>query len=148
VDDEKPLAVGARFPHEKIKALRFAGIKHVVDMRNAQDIHAYLLNQDIDAYHQALKDHGIRVYHLPVVEHKTTDVNEMDTGAKWVNERLDKGEPVLIHCSQGKGRSVLLTIWSLTKGGMEKSKARDQVYEKRQGASLSLDQSLQLHEDL
>lgn len=148
VDDEKPLAVGARFPHEKIKALRFAGIKHVVDMRNTQDIHAYRVNQDIDAYHQALKDHGIRVYHLPVVEHKTTDVNEMDTGAKWVNERLDKGEPVLIHCSQGKGRSVLLTIWSLTKGGMEKSKARDQVYEKRQGASLSLDQSLQLHEDL
>ncbi len=119
-----------------------------MDMRNAQDIHVYQVEQDIDAYHQALKDHGLRVYHLPVVERKTTDVNEMDRGAKWVNERLDKGEPVLIHCSQGKGRSALLAIWSLTKGGMEKSKARDQVYEKRQGASLSLDQSLQLHDDL
>jgi protein-tyrosine phosphatase len=148
VDDKKPLAVSASFPNEKIKALQLAGIKHVVDMRTDQDIKKYNIGQNINDYHKTLKDHGIEVHHLPVVEYKTADVNEMDRGAKWINERLDKGEPVLIHCSQGKGRSVLLAIWSLTKGGMEKSKAQDQVHEKRQGASLSLDQSLQLYDDL
>lgn len=142
VDDKKPLAVSASFPNEKIKALVFAGIKHVVDMRTDRDTGAY--NKDIPVYHETLKEHGINVYHLPIVEHKTTDANEMHNGAEWVNERLDKGEPVLIHCSQGRGRSVLLAIWSLAKEGMKLHEACEQVYKKRPVANLSATQQFLL----
>ncbi len=67
-------------------------------------------------------------------------------GTTWVNERLNKGERVLIHCEHGVGRSVLLTCAVLVARGMYASAALDLVKRERWQASPNHQQIVRLRE--
>src|SRR5262249_24518330 len=129
------LAVGGRIRIEDIKALGQIGIKHVVDTR--------------DEYcddREALARENIELLHLPTPDTHPLTIEQLMQGAVWVNERLNKGERVLIHCEHGVGRSVLLTCAVLVARGIHASAALDLIKRQRWQAAPNHQQIVRLRE--
>jgi protein-tyrosine phosphatase len=118
------LAVGGRIRPGDIKALARAGITHVVDTRSEYCDDA-----------QALAKEHIELLHLPTADTRPLTIEQMLQGAQWVQERMEQGGRVLIHCEHGVGRSVLLTCAVLVYDGMHAQDALQLVQQKRWQAS-------------
>jgi predicted protein tyrosine phosphatase len=101
------LAVGSRFPMEAAAHLAAEhGISRVVDVRvEACDDEA------------VLRTHGIRLLHLPTEDTCAIVQERIRHGVEFVNEGLDRGEKVLVHCQHGIGRSALLAVCVLVSRG-------------------------------
>jgi predicted protein tyrosine phosphatase len=101
------LAVGSRFPMDAAAGLAAEhGISRVVDVRvEACDDEA------------VLRSHGIRLLHLPTEDTCAIVQERIRRGVAFVNEGLDRGEKVLIHCQHGIGRSALLAVCALIARG-------------------------------
>jgi protein tyrosine phosphatase (PTP) superfamily phosphohydrolase (DUF442 family) len=129
------LAVGGRIHPEDIRALGRTGIRHVVDTR-----------AEYCDDREALARESIELLYLPTPDTYPLSIEQLMQGATWVNERLDKGECVLIHCEHGVGRSVLLTCAVLVARGMHASAALDLVQRKRWQAAPNHQQIVRLRE--
>ncbi len=114
------LAVGGRVRPEDIKALSLVGVTQVVDTRSE-----YCDDE------QALRAEGIELLYLPTPDTHPLTVEQLSQGAAWVQERIQNGGHVLIHCEHGVGRSVLLTCAVLVYGGMHAHDALELVQQKR-----------------
>jgi predicted protein tyrosine phosphatase len=124
------LAVGSRFPVEAAAALASEhGIARVVDVRvEACDDEA------------VLRRHGIRLLHLPTEDTCAIVQERIRHGVAFVNEGLDRGEKVLIHCQHGVGRSALLAVCVLVSRGEEPLAALERAKRARPAVSPSPDQ--------
>jgi protein-tyrosine phosphatase len=101
------LAVGARFPPAAAPWLAAVhGISRVVDVR-----------QEACDDEVLLRDHGIRLLHLPTEDTCAISQERLRTGVVFVAEGLDRGEAVLVHCQYGIGRSALLALCVLVSRG-------------------------------
>ncbi len=101
------LAVGGRFPLEGAERLvREHDIRHVVDLRV----------EDCDD-EEILREHGIELLHLPTRDACGVTLSMLDDGVAWVNEKLERGRNVYIHCEHGVGRSALLALCVLVSRG-------------------------------
>ena len=101
------LAVGGRFPAETAEHLALAlGVRHVVDLR--------IEERDDE---QVLRRHGIELLHLPTEDTCAVSPAMLEDGVRWVNERLDRGLKVYVHCEHGIGRSALLALCVLVSRG-------------------------------
>ncbi|GAC1657380.1 MAG: hypothetical protein NVS4B7_02740 [Ktedonobacteraceae bacterium] len=118
------LAVGGRVHSQDIHALARLGLTHVVDTRSEHCDDA-----------QAMAKEDIELLYLPTPDTYPLTVEQLQQGAVWVHERMQKGGRVLIHCEHGVGRSVLLTCAVLVYGGMSARDALALVQEKRWQAS-------------
>ena len=118
------LAVGGRVRPEDIKALARVGITHIVDTRSEYCDDA-----------QALAKEHIELLHLPTADTRPLTIEQMLQGAQWVQERMEQGGRVLIHCEHGVGRSVLLTCAVLVYDGMHAQDALQLAQQKRWQAS-------------
>ncbi len=129
------LAVGGRVRPEDIPALAATGITHVVDTRSeyCDDV-------------QAMGREHIELLHLPTPDTYPLTVEQLQQGAAWVYERIEKGGRCLIHCEHGVGRSVLLTCAVLVYGGMHAQDALQLVQEKRWQAAPNHRQVARLRE--
>ena len=114
------LAVGGRVHPEDIKAVAKVGITNIVDTRSEHCDDA-----------QALSKEHIELLHLPANDSRPFTIEQMMQGAQWVQERIDQGGRVLIHCEHGVGRSVLLTCAVLVYDGMHAQHALQLVQQKR-----------------
>jgi hypothetical protein len=114
------LAVGGCFPMERAEHLvRDFGIRAIIDLRaEACDDKATLLC------------HGLAFLHLPTDDHCAVSQVMLDEGVVFAVRHLERGERVLVHCEHGIGRSVLLVLCILVRGGhapldaLELAKAR------------------------
>jgi predicted protein tyrosine phosphatase len=114
------LAVGGSFPGDRAAALsRDLGIRAVIDLRSeARDDEAVLLQE------------GLALLHLPTDDHCAIAQDMLDRGVAFAGRHLDRGEPVLIHCEHGIGRSATLALCVLVSRGfapldaLERAKAR------------------------
>ena len=101
------IAVGGRFPLQDAERLvREHDIRHVVDLRV----------EDCDD-EEVLREHGIELLHLPTRDACGVTLSMLDDGVAWVNEKLDRGCNVYIHCEHGVGRSALLALCVLVARG-------------------------------
>jgi protein-tyrosine phosphatase len=114
------LAVGGRLHPEEIKALAAAGVTHVVDTRS----------EHCDDAEALAKEH-IELLHLPTDDTRPLTIEQMLQGSQWVQERMEQGGRVLIHCEHGVGRSVQLTCAVLVYDGMHSQDALQLVQQKR-----------------
>jgi protein-tyrosine phosphatase len=114
------LAVGGRIHPEDIKALAAVGVTHVVDTRSEYCDDA-----------EALAKEHIELLHLPTDDTRPLTIEQMLQGSQWVQERMEQGGRVLIHCEHGVGRSALLTCAVLVYNGMHALDALQLVQEKR-----------------
>jgi predicted protein tyrosine phosphatase len=124
------LAVGARFaPSDAAQLAREHAIRHVVDVR---------LEACDDE--RVLRRHGIELLHLPTEDVCAIEESRIESGVTWVNERLDRGARVLIHCHHGIGRSALLALCVLVSRGDEPLDALIRAKDARRVVSPSPDQ--------
>jgi protein-tyrosine phosphatase len=101
------LAVGGSYPASAAEQLaRVLGIGCVVDLR---------VERCDDE--RALQAHGIELLHLPTRDACAMSLPMLDRGVAWVDEKLDRGLKVYIHCEHGVGRSALLTLCVLVARG-------------------------------
>ncbi len=131
----RELAVGGRVHPDDIPALARSGVTHVVDTRS----------EYCDDTQKMVKEH-IELLHLPTPDTYPLTVEQLQQGAAWVQERIQKGGRVLIHCEHGVGRSVLLTCAVLVYGGMSSHDALALVQEKRWQAAPNHRQVARLRE--
>jgi protein-tyrosine phosphatase len=101
------LAVGGSFPATRIGDLAGTlAIRAVVDLRSeARDDEA------------ALRREGIALLHLPTPDHAAIADAMLADGVGFVNQYLDRGERVLVHCEHGIGRSPTLALCILVSRG-------------------------------
>ncbi|HET7753769.1 MAG TPA: dual specificity protein phosphatase [Anaeromyxobacteraceae bacterium] len=101
------LAIGGRLPTEAAAHLaQRLRVSHVVDVRV----------EECDDEHR-FRAHGIGFLHLPTLDTRAVSQSMLDDGVAWVNEHLDRGARVLVHCEHGIGRSVLLVLCVLVSRG-------------------------------
>lgn len=100
-------AVGARPPPESFAHLHAAGFRRIVDTR---------LEEQDDA--NLLESHGLQLLSLPTEDLQPLAMEQLWEGVKWVNEGLERGEPVYVHCQHGIGRSALLSCCVLVSRGL------------------------------
>jgi protein-tyrosine phosphatase len=87
---------------------RELAIRAVVDLRS----------EDRDD-ESILRQHGIRLLHLPTDDHHAVSQPMLEDGVAFVRPFLDRGERVLIHCEHGIGRSATLALCVLVGQGYE-----------------------------
>ena len=102
------LALGGSFELETCEHLvKTLGIRYVVDVRI-----------ECCDDEQVLRRHGIQLLHLPTVDLRAVSQEMLDEGVAWVNDRLDDGHKVYVHCEHGVGRSALLGLCILVSRGL------------------------------
>jgi protein tyrosine phosphatase (PTP) superfamily phosphohydrolase (DUF442 family) len=114
------LAVGGRIVPEDLHRLAAAGVTRVVDTRSEHQ-------DDADQ----LAKEGIALLYLPTPDTFPLTIEQLREGADWVNQQMNEGQRVLIHCEHGVGRSVLLTAAALVAGGMSAHQAMELIQLKR-----------------
>jgi protein tyrosine phosphatase (PTP) superfamily phosphohydrolase (DUF442 family) len=129
------LAVGGRVRPEDIRILAQSGVTHVVDTRSEYHDDA-----------EALAREQIELLYLPTPDTFPLTIEQLLEGAAWINERIDQGGRVLIHCEHGVGRSVLLTCASLVARNMHAGDALALVKQKRWQAGPNHQQVARLRE--
>jgi protein tyrosine phosphatase (PTP) superfamily phosphohydrolase (DUF442 family) len=129
------LAVGGRIRPQDIKALAGVGITDVVDTRAEHRDDA-----------QALAKEHMELLYLPTPDTHPFTVEQMMQGAQWVQQRMERGGRVLIHCEHGVGRSALLACAVLVYGGMHAQDALQLVQQKRWQAAPNHSQVVRLRE--
>ncbi len=129
------LAVGGRVRPADIPALARTGITHVVDTRSEY-------SDDV----QAMAKENIELLYLPTPDTYPLTIDQLLQGSAWVDESIEKGGHVLIHCEHGVGRSVLLTCAVLVYRGMHAQDALELVKEKRWQAAPNQRQVARLRE--
>lgn len=118
------LAVGGRVHPADIPALHLAGVTHVIDTRSEYRDDG-----------EAMAREGIELLYLPTPDTYPLTIEQLQQGAAWANERIERGGRVLIHCEHGVGRSVLLTCAVLVAQGMHANAALNLVKRRRWQAS-------------
>ncbi len=129
------LAVGGRILPADIPRLARTGITRVVDTRSGH-------KDDADA----LGREGIQLLYLPTPDTTPLTIAQLQEGARWINQQVEAGERVLVHCEHGVGRSVLLTAAALVADGMNAHNAIDLVQRKRWQAAPNHRQMRRLQE--
>jgi protein tyrosine phosphatase (PTP) superfamily phosphohydrolase (DUF442 family) len=129
------LAVGGRVRPEDVPRLPGMGITDVVDVREE--------HRDDE---EALRREGLDFLYLPTPDTYPLSVEDLQRGARWINERRRTGGHVLVHCEHGVGRSVLLAAAALVGDGYFPHEAFTLIESRRWQASPNRRQALRLNE--
>jgi len=136
VDNEGWLAVGGSI--QNIGALRLGKITFVVDMRHPTEL------QGEPDHEKALRDQGIELLKLPVISRgvRVPKVGQVEEAVRWVINHLTEGKCGLIHCDDGRSRSVALASCVLLEKEPEKWEPKgassSQVMDKARARALSV----------
>src|SRR6266851_3409830 len=119
-----PDAMPEEHPYVRFSRSRwfFTGIVRLLYRRWTR-IAAFLFPEDSKTEHLAL------ALHTP--DTRPFTIEQMLQGSRWVQERIDQGGHVLIHCEHGVGRSALLACAVLVYDGMNAQDALHLVQHKR-----------------
>lgn len=97
------------------------GINAVVNIRAER--------QDDVALYQA---HDISYLQLPVLDMTVPSTDVLTVGAAFIDEQVQEGRIVLVHCAKGRGRSAtLLAAYLMKYAGMSFDEANDLLRRKR-----------------
>jgi protein-tyrosine phosphatase len=101
------LAVGdAPMSYDDFKLIKAKGIDAIVN----------LCGEFCDL-HEIEAQNGFEVYYLPIPDECAPDLTDMEKSLAWLDETIDLGEKVLVHCRHGIGRTgTFVTAYLLRKG--------------------------------
>ncbi|MBN1219897.1 MAG: dual specificity protein phosphatase family protein [Anaerolineae bacterium] len=94
-----------------LQSLHKQGIRAIVTLTE----HPLTVQQEITS--QKLTEIGLTCFHAPVVDQYPPDVATVWKTAQFIKQMKDQGQPVLIHCHAGVGRTgTMLHAYYLAEG--------------------------------
>ncbi|HLF76327.1 MAG TPA: dual specificity protein phosphatase family protein [Dehalococcoidia bacterium] len=124
------LAIASAPKDHEWQAVKDSGIRAVLDLRAEGYDHSLL----------AEGTHGLRYLRLPVMEYEAPSDAELRLVTDWAVERMGAGEPVLVHCREGRGRSAMVACAILIRLGVPLKEAYQMLVNARPHVSLSKSQ--------
>ena len=101
------IAIAAEPSSTDWPALRLAGVRCVVDLRQEAPDNAFVVGAV-----------GLGYLRVPIVEGEAPTQDDLRLVTSWIDEHLSSDGPVLIHCREGRGRSATVAIAALVNLGM------------------------------
>lgn len=111
------LAVGyAPNSEDDLRVIQAAGIGAIVNLcAECYDLH------------EAQSAFGFEVNYLPVVDESVPTLEELEARIDWIQQQIEAGKRVLVHCRYGIGRTGTLVLAFLLDDGHRFSEAREMM---------------------
>lgn len=86
---------------------------------------------------------GVEYLHVPTEDLSAPDIEKIDSTVDYIAERIKNGEPVMVHCAAGIGRTgTILASYLIKYQKMSAKDAIDKVREERPGSIQSTSQEI------
>lgn len=73
------------------------------------------------------KKAGFEVYHLPIPDESAPDLEDMKKALTWLDDIINRGQKVIVHCRFGIGRTGTFVIAYLLKNGFSLDDALEKM---------------------
>lgn len=100
---------------EDMKAIKKEGVSAVVCLLSRDEFQRYGVEDLLHRY----KESDIEVHHLPVVDGRAPNNDELSDVLEWLTQRLETGKNVLVHCVGGLGRAGTVAACFLKSKGLD-----------------------------
>ena len=115
-----------------LATLKEEDVKRVLCLVPQEELQRYGVDRLLSDYEEA----GLLAYHLSIVDQKTCSIEDMTAALRWVDDGLNAGDRVLVHCVGGLGRSGMAAAAYLRTRGAEAEEAIEAVREARSQRAL------------
>ncbi len=113
---------------EDVSVIQEEGVKSVLCLITENEFSAY----GVPGLKAAYSDAGFDAQYLPIADQTTPALAPMLAALQWLDEQIQKGQKVLVHCAGGLGRSGLIAAaYLMLKRGLDAHAAIDRVREAR-----------------
>jgi atypical dual specificity phosphatase len=100
---------------------------HALLLKNA--IHAVLTLTEDDLYGKHHIEAGFLHLHIPIEDCEPPTVDDMDRAVAFIDECMDQGRGVAVHCLEGRGRTgTVLAAWLGKKEALNCSDAINRIH--------------------
>ena len=111
------------------------------DILRQRGVEGILTLTEDDLYGQHHRDAGFFHLHEPIDDCEPPDAEGMDRAIGFINQCLEKGSGVAVHCFEGRGRTgTVLAAWLAQKESLTAITAIQRIHELRHQTVLTLSQ--------
>jgi atypical dual specificity phosphatase len=133
VTEGKLAGSGLPVTQEEFKWVLDKGIKSIVTVREVPLPSRWIDGTDIDYLHLMVEDYGV------------PNMEVLDEAVNYIDNKIQRGKPVLVHCAAGKGRTgALLAAYMIKKENLTAEQAIEKIRLMRPGSVQSVTQETAL----
>ena len=133
VTEGKLAGSGLPVTQDEFKWVLDKGIKSIVTVREVPLPSRWIDGTDIDYLHLMVEDYGV------------PNMEVLDEAVNYIDNKIQSGKPVLVHCAAGKGRTgALLAAYMIKKENLTAEQAIEKIRLMRPGSVQSVTQETAL----
>ncbi|MDQ3727711.1 MAG: dual specificity protein phosphatase family protein [Thermoproteota archaeon] len=133
VTEGKLAGSGLPVTQDEFKWVLDKGIKSIVTVREVPLPSRWIDGTDIDYLHLTVEDYGV------------PNMEVLDEAVNYIDNKIQSGKPVLVHCAAGKGRTgALLAAYMIKKENLTAEQAIEKIRLMRPGSVQSVTQETAL----
>ena len=133
VTEGKLAGSGLPVTQDEFKWVLDKGIKSIVTVREVPLPSRWIDGTNIDYLHLVVEDYGV------------PNMEVLDEAVNYIDNKIQTGKPVLVHCAAGKGRTgALLAAYMIKKENLTAEQAIEKIRLMRPGSVQSVTQETAL----
>lgn len=133
VTEGKLAGSGLPVTQDEFKWVLDKGIKSIITVREVPLPSQWIDSTDIDYLHLMVEDYGV------------PNIEVLDEAVNYIDNKIQSGKPVLVHCAAGKGRTgALLAAYMIKKENLSAEQAIEKIRFMRPGSVQSMTQETAL----